>query len=63
MTVSFYTICGMGPGVKNPILHERITDDKFCIAYDITDMSDAEAEKFRTFFKETGASEVHIKNI
>ena len=29
MTVTFYTICGMWPGVKNPILDDRITDDKF----------------------------------
>jgi hypothetical protein len=41
MTVTFYTICGMGPGIKNPTLHDRITDDKFCIAFDVTGASSA----------------------
>ena len=34
MVVVFYIICGLGPGVENPILHDRITDDKFCIAFE-----------------------------
>jgi len=29
MVVTFYTVCGMGPGISNPTLHDRITDDKF----------------------------------
>lgn len=62
MTVTFYTICGMGPGVVNPILDSRITDNKFCLAFDLTHNQDKE-EKFRSFFNKTGASEVHSKNI
>ena len=60
MVVTFYTICGMGPGVDNPILDNRITDDKFCIAFDAgnTDESDA-----RNFFASTGASEVNQKSL
>ena len=33
MVVTFYVICGMGPGIINPTLDDRITDDKFCIAF------------------------------
>ena len=59
MVITFYTICGMGPGVDNPILDNRITDDKFCIAFDAgnTDENDA-----RNFFAATGASEVNQKS-
>ena len=62
MTVTFYTICGMGPGVVNPILDSRITNDKFCIAFDVTH-SHGDQEKLRSFFSKTGAAEVHSKNI
>ena len=58
MVVSFYTVCGMGPGVSNPTLDDRITDDKFCIAFDGAHTSSSSAE---AFFKATGASEVSSK--
>ena len=60
MTVTFYTVCGMGPGVTNPTLDDRITDDKFCIAFDD---SEANPEDVKSFFKQTGAAEVHAKTI
>jgi len=60
MVVTFYTICGLGPGVQNPILHNRITDDKFCIAFDTHDISSADAEQF---LKATGATEISNKII
>ena len=60
MTVTFYVISGMGPGVVNAYLDERITDDKFCIAFDKASVS---TEKAQSFFKSTGASEVNSKTI
>jgi hypothetical protein len=63
MTVTFYTICGMGPGVTNPTLDDRITDDKFCIAFDVTGASSAEVEKFKSFFSDSQAAEVSQKLI
>ena len=60
MTITFYIINGLGPGVTNPYLHDRITDDKFCIAFDTHKVSDSDAE---AFFKETGATEVGTKHI
>lgn len=62
MVVTYYLICGMGPGVVNPILDRRITDDKFCIAFDITEREDS-TENLNGFFELTGASEVHTKLI
>ncbi len=60
MVVTFYIINGLGPGVVNTYLDDRITDDKFCIAFDSNSMSDADAE---AFFRRTGASEVHDKEL
>ena len=58
MVVTFYTICGLGPGVTNPTLDDRITDDKFAIAFDASHVDSGTAE---SFFASTGASEVSTK--
>ena len=63
MTITFYTICGMWPGVKAKILDPRITDDKFCIAFDVTNSGNNEVEQVQAFFTKSGAAEVHIKTI
>lgn len=63
MVVSFYTVCGLGPGVTNPTLDDRITDDKFCIAYETNGYSNEEISKLQSFFSKTGASEVSSKVI
>ena len=60
MTVTFYIINGLGPGVVNTYLDDRITDDKFCIAFDKSAIG---VEKAESFFKSTGASEVNSKTI
>jgi Protein of unknown function (DUF3341) len=60
MVVTFYIVCGMGPGVTNPTLDDRITDDKFCIAFDKAHVAEGDAQ---SFFSNTGASEVNTKNI
>lgn len=60
MTITFYTICGLWPGVSNPQLDLRTTDDKFCIAFDKGEISVAQAQ---SFFHDTGAEEVNTKTI
>ena len=60
MVVTFYVINGLGPGVVNDYLDPRITDDKFCIAFD---ESEVDAEAAEKFFKSTGAAEVNSKTI
>jgi hypothetical protein len=63
MTLTFYTICGLWPGVKAKTLDNRITDNKFCIAFDVTNAEDADADTIRSFFGKTGADEVNVKTI
>lgn len=63
MVVSFYIVCGMGFGVENPTLDDRITDDKFCIAFDANGKSEDDLDKLKGFFSKTGASEVNQKVI
>lgn len=60
MVVSFYTVCGLGPGVTNAYLDDRITDDKFCIAFDKSEVNTAQAE---SFLSSTGASVIKSKTI
>ncbi len=60
MTITFYTICGLWPGVTNPQLDLRTTDDKFCLACDRADVPEGVAQ---SFFSETGADEVNSKTI
>ncbi len=63
MVVSFYTVCGLGPGVTNEVLDDRITDDKFCIAFQTNGSSSEDINGLRSFFSATGASEVNTKVI
>ena len=63
MVVVFYTICGMAPGVVNPTLDDRITDDKFCIAFNANGASSEKLDQLRNFLSSTGASEVNSKTI
>lgn len=63
MTLTFYTICGMWPGVKNKTLDNRITDDKFCIAFDVTDAAENDVDNIKGFFSRTGAAEINLKTL
>lgn len=63
MVVTFYLVCGLGPGVENPYLDPRITDDKFCIAFDVTHSSKEEVEALSVLLERTEAEEVHTKDI
>lgn len=63
MTLTFYTICGMWPGVEPKIIDTRITDDKFCIAFDATNASGGDLDKWKSFFASTGAAEVNSKTL
>ncbi len=63
MVVTFYTICGMAPGVTPTTLDDRITDDKFCLAFNATGAEPALADKLRSFLSATGATEVNTKTV
>jgi hypothetical protein len=63
MVVTFYVVSGLGPGVTNRYLHPRITDDKFCIAFETEGKNEEEVGILKGFFSKTGASEVHHKTV
>jgi hypothetical protein len=63
MVVSFYTVCGLGPGVTNTVLDDRISDDKFCIAFNTAHAQESTIDQLKAFFQKTGAEEVHSKTI
>lgn len=63
MVITFYLVCGLGPGVTNPYLDPRITDDKFCIAFDVSHASKEEVEQLRGLLSHTQAEEIHQKDI
>lgn len=60
MTVTFYIINGLGPGVVNQHLDDRITDDKFCLAFDKNSVGE---DKAKSFLMQTGAAEINQKTI
>jgi hypothetical protein len=47
----------------NPIIHPRITDDKFCIAFDTDDASDEEVSRYKSFLDQTGAFNIERKTL
>jgi hypothetical protein len=63
MVVTYYAINGQGPGVTIPVLDDRITDDKFCIAFEVNDVDEAKVSSFRNFLQDSGASEIRTKTI
>lgn len=62
MVVVYYAINGLSPRPHTEVLHPRITDDKFAIAFDTSKSTNEEVSRLETFFERSGA-EVHIKNI
>ena len=63
MVVAFYTVCGLAPGVTNPSLDDRLSDDKFAISFQTNGYSSEEIENIKAFFRSTGASEINSKLI
>jgi hypothetical protein len=63
MTVVFFIVCGLGFGVSNPVLDDRITDDKFCLAFLTNGKTSTEVSELKKFLKKSGAAEIHSKEI
>ncbi len=58
MVVTFYIVCGLGPGVVSEHMDDRITDDKFCIAFNKADVDNGAVQ---SFLSDSGASFVNTK--
>lgn len=63
MVVTFYLVCGLGFGVENPYLHPSITDDKFCVAFDISHSSKEEVDALSALLQKTNAVFIETKDI
>ena len=63
MVLVFYTVCGLAPWANTRRLHDRITDDKFCIAFDATNISDDDRDGLQRYFQDTGAETIHSKRV
>ena len=61
MVLSFYLVCGLGPGASEIGIDDRITDDKFCLAFPGGSAEDD--DRHRDFLRASGASAVHAKLI
>lgn len=61
MVLSFYLICGLGPWAGEENIDDRITDDKFCLAFSASSIHQSERDRFAEFFRATGASESSAK--
>ncbi len=62
MAFTFFFMEGLGPTTKPVIFDERSTDDKFAMAIDMSKNTLSDAE-IQTILKESGASEVSVKEI
>lgn len=62
LVLVFYAVNGLSPRTHTEVLHPRITDDKFAIAFDTSVSSNEEISQLEKFFERSGA-EVHIKNL
>ena len=60
MVVVFYAVNGLTPRTHTEVLHPRITDGKFAIAFDTSHATEDEIKQLKSFFERSGA-EVHIK--
>src|SRR5690606_34853430 len=54
MVVVFYAVNGLTPRTHTEVLHPRITDDKFEIAFDTRHAGDNDVKQFESFFERRG---------
>lgn len=62
MAFTFFFMEGLGPTNKPVIFDERSTDDKFAMAIDLSKNTLSDSE-IQTILKDSGASEVNVKEI
>ena len=61
MVITFYTISGLYPRWRTPVLDVRSTDDKFVVAIELNEKSDLNG--LTKLLRENGASEVNEKEM
>ena len=63
MTLSFYLVCGLGPGAREVAIDDRITDDLFCLAFPADGTGEGDRARYADFFRRTGAVETSAKTL
>ena len=62
MVITFFVISKLWPGRKPVIFDKRSTDDKFVMAFDITNIEAANKTKISKLLKDNGAIEINEKD-
>jgi len=63
MTIAYFIVNGLSMKPETEVLHDRITDDKFCIAFDASGDKSSQSREYERFLNETGASFVGTKTM
>jgi len=63
MVITYFIVNGLSMKAETEVLHDRISDDKFCLAYDVTGAAGENAGALESFLKETGATYVETKEM
>lgn len=61
MVLVFLFSSNILPGITNRIYHDRITNDKFVLVFDINNKNSEQISQINSVLKESGASEVNEK--
>ena len=63
MVITYFVVNGLSMKAETEVLHDRISDDKFCIAFDVTGDAAEHAGTYENFLSETGATLVESKEM
>jgi hypothetical protein len=63
MVGTFLLASGLGPGSQKTVFDPRSSDDKFILVFDLDKNSQFSTEELTKMIKDSGASEVNIKDI
>jgi len=62
MMITFFTVCGLYPRWRVPVLDVRSTDDKFVVAIDLNNGT-VDMNRLKQLLRDNGASEVNEKEM
>jgi len=63
MVITYFIINGLSMKAETEVLHDRISDDKFCLAFDVTGSASENSNAFESLLKDTGATYVETKEM
>ncbi len=63
MVVTYFIVNGLSMKAETEVLHDRISDDKFCLAYDVTGTAFEHTNAYESLLNDTGATFVSSKEM